>query len=133
VKLEIHPVGNEKYPRFIIARSDGKVFDGTGWNEDRGRAILFTEGQAVALQFNALQEAMYKEWPLREFTVSLNIRVRSGSSFSKKELEDYLERATSILLDHDKGTGPVPNSMVQLDVTWARLVEKTANEKKEKV
>jgi hypothetical protein len=91
--------------------------------------VLFTEGQDVALAFNALQEAQFKDCTLREFTVTLNVRVRAGEPFTKEQLAEYLERATCIMLDHDKGTGPVENSMVQLDVTWAGLQEKSATKK----
>jgi hypothetical protein len=69
--------------------------------------------------------------PLVEFTVALNIRVRAGEPFTKQQLAEYLERATSIMLDHDKGTGPVKNSMVQLDVTWAGLAEKCVTNKEQ--
>jgi len=129
VKLHIQAVGNPGFPRFIITTDQGDVFDGTGWTKDRSRAALFSESVAVAVQFNALQEAMYQHCPLREFTVPLNIRVRSAHPFSKKSLEEYLERATRIMLDHDKcGTGPVEDSMVQLEVTWAAMQEKTPAE-----
>jgi hypothetical protein len=131
VRLEIQAVGTNDYPRFIIVRSDGQVFDGTGWTQDRSRAVWFNEGVALALQFNALQEAMFKNMPLVEFTVALNIRVRAGEPFTKQQLAEYLERATSIMLDHDKGTGPVKNSMVQLDVTWAGLAEKCVTNKEQ--
>ena len=130
MKLEIHPVGNPQFPRFIIANDQGEVFDGDGWNKDQNRAVLYSEGQEVARQFNALQEAMYRDWSIREFGVTLNIRVRSAQPFTQKELEDYLEWAVAIMLDHDKGTGPTPNSMVQLDVTWAEMKEKGVTEKR---
>lgn len=127
VRLEIQPMGTPEFPRFIIATSDGEVFDGTGWTRDRNRAVLFSEGRDVALAFNALQEAQFKDMPLTEFSVTLNVRVRAGEPFTKEQLAEYLERATCIMLDHDKGTGPVENSMVQLDVTWAALREKTVS------
>jgi hypothetical protein len=128
VRLEIQTVGTHKFPRFIIARSDGQVFDGTGWNRDRGRAALFNEGQDCARTFNALQEAQFKGMTLTEFSVTLNVRVRAGEPFTKEQLAEYLERATCIMLDHDKGTGPVENSMVQLDVTWREMTERYAAE-----
>ncbi len=130
MKLEIHPVGNPKFPRFVIANDQGEVFDGDGWNKDQNRAILYAEGQEVARQFNALQEAMHRDWPIREFAVTLNVRVRSAHPFTQRELEDYLERAVAIMLDHDKGTGPTPNSMVQLDVTWREMKERGVTEKR---
>lgn len=132
VRLEIHPVGTQEFPRFVIATSDGEVFDGIGWTKDRNRAVLFAEGREVALTFNALQDQQFKNMPLTEFSVTLNVRVRAGESFTKEQLAEYLERATCIMLDHEKGTGPVEQSMVQLDVTWAGLIEKPANEKTEK-
>jgi len=131
--LEIIPVGNENFPRFIIQDTGGRVFDGEKMVSDRMKAVLFSEGRDVALAYNALQEAQFKNMPLTEFTVTMNVRVRAGKLFTKEQLAEYLERACCIMLDHDKGTGPVENSMVQLDVTWAGLVEKTGNEKKEKV
>lgn len=130
MKLEIHPVGNPQFLRFVITNDQGEVFDGDGWNTDQNRAILYAEGQEVARQFNALQDAMYRDCLLREFAVTLNIRVRSTQPFTQKELEDYLERAVAIMLDHDKDTGPTPNSMVQLDVTWREMKEKGVTEKR---
>jgi hypothetical protein len=131
MKLEIHPVGTPQFPRFVIANDQGEVFDGDGWNKDQNRAMLYSEGPDVALAFNALQETMFKDCTLRKFAVTLNVRVRSAQPFTQKELEDYLERAVAIMLDHDKGTGPTPNSMVQLDVIWAEMKEKGVSEKKE--
>jgi hypothetical protein len=130
MKLEIHSVGNPQFLRFVIANDQGEVFDGDGWNKDQNRAMLYSEGREVAVQYNALQERLYETCSLREFAVTLNIRVRSEESFTQKELEDYLERAVAIMLDHEKGTGPTPNSMVQLDVTWAEMKEKGISEKK---
>lgn len=126
MKLQIEPVGNPEFPRFIISRSDEQVFDGAGWNPDRGRAAMYSEGQHVALAFNALQEEMYRKWPIQEFVVPLNIRVRSAHPFSKEALEEYLERAVSIFLDQEKGDGPVENSVVQLDVTWREMRQRHA-------
>lgn len=131
-RLEIIPVGSLEFPRFIIQDTGGRVFDGEKMVSDRKKAVLFSEGQDVAFTFNALQDAMFKDCPLTEFTVALNIRVRAGEQFTKQQLAEYLENACCIMLDFDKGTGPVEQSMVQLDVTWAGLVEKTGN-KKEKM
>ena len=128
MKLQIEPVGPPEFPRLIITRSDGQVFDGTGFTSDRERAILYAEGQEVALQFNALQDAMYKDCSIHEFVVPLNIRVRSAQPFSQAALEEYLERAVSIMIDQDKGTGPVEQSMVQLDVTWREMRDRHAAE-----
>jgi hypothetical protein len=67
MKLEIHPVGNPQFVRFVIANDQGEVFDGAGWNKDQNRAMVYNEGQEVARQFNALQERLYEKCPLREF------------------------------------------------------------------
>jgi hypothetical protein len=129
--LEIIPVGNPKYPRFLIQDTSGSVFDGEKMVADRTQAALFAEGQDVATAFNALQEAQFKKMPLTEYSVTLNVRVRSGEPFTKEQLAEYLERATCIMLDHDKGTGPVEQSMVQLDVVWAGLTEKSVSADKQ--
>ena len=125
MRLEIIPVGNAEFPRFIIQDTGGLVFDGEKMVSDRTKAVVFSEGQQVAVTFNALQEAQYKNMPLVEFVVPLNIRVRAGERFTKEQLAEYLESACCIMLDFDKGTGPVEESMVQLDVAWAALREKT--------
>ena len=130
-KLEIQTVGKPDFPRFIIATGDAEVFDGTGFTTDQNQAVLFTEGQAVAVQFNALQEQMYQDFPLREFTVTLNIRVRSAAPFTQQELEQYMEGATRIFLNHEKGTGPGEESMVQLGVTWREMHEKAESREME--
>ena len=131
-RLEIIPVGSPEFPRFIIQDTSGRVFDGEKMVSGCTKAALFSEGQGVATAYNALQDAMFKDCPLTEFTVALNIRVRAGEPFTKEQLAEYLERATSIMLDHEKGTGSVELNMVQLDVIWAGLVEKTASKKTEK-
>ena len=86
--------------------------------------MVFVPGNDVAWAFNAVQEAEYKNYPLREFTVAMNVRVRAKEPFSTIDLAEYLERVTTILLNHEKGTGPVEDSIVQLGVTWAGLTEK---------
>ena len=123
MKLEIQAIGNPRFPRFIIVNDKNEVFDGTSWNEDAQRAVLYVEGQEIAVQFRALEEAIYESLPLREFRVTMNIRVRSGQDFTNGDLAAYLERAACILLDHAKGTGPVESSHVQLDVTWDGITE----------
>lgn len=124
MKLEILAVGSPKFPRFIIANDQGDVFDGTSFTNDRDQAILYAEDQAVALQHNILQEAMFKGCPLQEFVVPLNIRVRAAGRYTKEELEECLERMVSIIIDQEKAASPFQESMVQLDVTWRAMQEK---------
>ena len=55
---------------------------------------------------------MHDHLPKREFEVTLNIRVRAEGPYTTEELAAYLERATAILLDHAKGTGPIPDRII---------------------
>lgn len=129
MKLEIQATGgNPKYPRYIIVKDTGEVFDGAGWNKDRNKAVMYVEGQEIAVQFRNLEETLHNHLPLREFKVTLNVSVRAEESFTKEELASYLERAVAILLDHSKGTGPTENSLVQCSVTWDKLREAVAKD-----
>lgn len=92
-RLEIVPVGSPNFPRFIIQDSGGRVFDGEKMVADRKKAVVFVEGQSVALAYNALQESPFKNMPLTEFTVALNIRVRAGETFTKRQLAESTWRA----------------------------------------
>ena len=123
MRLEIQAVGNPVFPRFIIANDQGEVYDGTAWNTDRKKAVLYANGQELAVQFRSLEEACHNHLPLREFAVTLNVTVRADQPFTEADLALYLERAACILLDHAKGTGPTENSLVQCSVSWDKLKE----------
>jgi hypothetical protein len=85
------------------------------------RAVLYSEGQTVALQYNKSRSAFTR--PVRSVSSPspLNVRVRSAQPFTQAELEEYLERAIAIVLDHDRGTGPTPLSSRQRQGTQATL------------
>jgi hypothetical protein len=124
MKLEIQAIGNPKFPRYVIVKDTGEVFDGTGWNKDRKKAVVYVNGQELAVQFRSLEETMHNHLPKREFWVTLNIMVRADGEYTREELASYLESAVAILLDHAKGTGPIPDSLAQLSVTWTNMREK---------
>jgi hypothetical protein len=42
-RLEIVPVGNAEFPRFIIQDTGGLVFDGEKTVDDRKKAVVFAE------------------------------------------------------------------------------------------
>jgi hypothetical protein len=123
-KLEIVPIGGDEFPRLVIKDDAGHVFDGKQMVADASKALVFISGQDIAFAFNAIQELLYEKYPLREFTVAMTVRVRAKETFTKQRLAEYLELVTSIYMDHEKGTGPVEDSTVQLGVVWAGLEEK---------
>jgi hypothetical protein len=122
-KLAISISGSPAWNRYLIVRNDGRFWNGKRWTRLRRRARLYARGQDVALAFRKLEERLYEDKPLRKFEVTMSVRVRADQDFDIKAISAYLHGAVSIMIDHDKGTGPVPDSLVQLDVTWAEMRE----------
>jgi hypothetical protein len=123
-KIAITISGTPAWTRYLIVQEGGRFWGGERWTELRSRARLYADNGDVAQAFRQLEERLYENKPLRTFGVTLNIRVRADKDFDIKALSDYLLAAVQILIDQDRcGTGPVPESLVQLDVTWAEMRE----------
>ena len=129
MKLAILPDGNPLFPRYIIMNDKEEFYDGTAWTLNRKKAKRYIEGQTLADEYNRLEEEAYVHLPIREFKVNVDIKVRTDRSFTAQELAEYLKLAACILLDHAKGSGPTPNSMVQLEINWANMHEVTSKPK----
>lgn len=118
-KMAITISGQPGWKRYLIVTEDGRFWDGKKWTCQGECARLYADHQDVAVAFRELEERLYKNKPLRMFQATLNIRVRADQNYSVQDLQDFLVRSVSILIDQDRcGTGPVSDSLVQLDITW---------------
>ena len=123
-KIAIWISGNPAWNRYLIVQEGGRFWDGKKWTRHRRRSRLYADNHDVVLAFRELEVRLYKDKPLRTFEVTLNVRVFGDQGFDMKLLGNYLLGAVQILVDQDRcGTGPVPDSLVQLDVTWANMRE----------
>jgi hypothetical protein len=133
-KIAIWTSGPPAWLRYLIVQEGGRFWDGKKWTRQRRRARLYADDQDVALVFRELEDWQYKDKPLRTFQAPLNIRLRADQDIDINTLGGYLQRVVAILIDLQRvvailidqdrcGTGPVPDSVVQLDVTWADIRE----------
>jgi hypothetical protein len=128
-KIAIWISGPPAWLRYLIVQEGGRFWDGKKWTRQRRRARLYAEDQDVALVFREIEERQYKDKPLRTFQAPLNIRVRADHDIDISGLGGYLQRAVQIMIDQDRcGTGPVPDSLVQLDVTWIDMQEENTDQ-----
>jgi hypothetical protein len=121
-KMAIKLSGRTQWPRFVITDGDGRFWDGQAWTDKRQQARLYTDDQEMAMAFRELEADQFKDKKLRMFAATINVQVRADQDIDIKALRDYLRRAVWILIDQDRcGTGPVPESLVQIDVCWGEL------------
>ncbi len=50
-----------QFPRFVIARSDGRYWDGSGWISDRRRALVYAHLHFVRSDLHLLKRQMRRE------------------------------------------------------------------------
>jgi hypothetical protein len=123
-KIAITISGKPEWNRYLIVQEGDRFWDGKKWTRHRRRARLYADNQDVAQAFRELEERLYEDKPLRTFEVTLNVRVFGDQGFDIKLLGGYLQAAVQILIDQDRcGSGPVQESLVQLDVTWGEMRE----------
>lgn len=132
-KLAIRISGKPEWRRFLIAQEGGRFWNGRRWTRHRQHARLYADDQDVALEFRVLEDRLYKDKRLRTLQVPLTIRLRADQEIDLDALGVYLQRAVAIVIDQDRyGTGPITDSLVQLDVTWADMREVLPEEKRGK-
>ena len=88
--------------------------------------MLFHERNKSFRLAKALQDEILKGVPVRTYTASMTIEVRSHAACCLEELKDYLHGACSFELDYDLfGTGPSHQSHVSAVIHWDDLNEDT--------
>ncbi len=127
MKIDVRLLGKPpKFKRYMIVRDhDGveEYWNGKVWSSERG--LLYENEQDMARDFERLQMEQVSHLPERVFIVPVVIRVRSDSDFTVQQLKEYLFATARLHLDSEKGTGPVPGSVVFLDIEWNEAKETT--------
>ena len=132
-KIAVEKTGGRRWPRYLLADQDGRFWTGNGWSADRRRALLFAAWNGVSHEYRRIEEQQWQAVRFRDFQAVMSIRVWSETAFSLKELRDYLHVACAIYMDVDrKDSGPVPESMVRVELDWAKLDEKPAQDHQER-
>ena len=123
-KIAIEKSGSPAWTRYLIHDDQGRYWSGETWAEDRRAALLYADWNLVSHEYRILEERQWSVVPARDFGGSVRVKVWSGTGFTAEQLRDYLHEAVMILLDHDnRGTGPVPDSLLRIDIDWAEVSE----------
>ena len=123
-KITVEKFGSPAWPRYVLHDDQGRWWTGDGWSGDRRSALLYADWNDVSHEYRRLEAAQWSSLPLRNFEATISVQVRSGQDFTIEQLQDYLYRAITIMLNHEgHGSGPVPDSMARIDIDWAKLNE----------
>ena len=126
MRIEVRLLGTAAHKRYMIVRDNGGVeerWNGKGWSPARG--VLYYTEQDMARDYEKLQIEQVSHLPERVFIAPVVIRVRAERDFTLQQLKEYLFAAARLHLDHENGQGPVPGSVVFLDIEWNEAMEIT--------
>lgn len=127
--MKIEVCGKPEFKRFYIVNSQKRYWNGSGWTKNFRQAHLWADWHAASYQYRHLEDAMQKGKKERKYQGVIDVTVFSNTSYTPEQLQVYLAKAIAIVLDHEAhGTGPVPDSMVRVDINWEKLNEVTQPE-----
>ena len=123
-KMAVEKTGNRPWTRYLIHDDAKRYWTGSSWAENRRSALLFHCWNEASHAYRRLEEEQWSGVPAQDFQAIISVRVWAGQDFTAEQLQDYMHKAVRILLDHDShGSGPVPESLVRVEVDWATLNE----------
>lgn len=123
-KIAVERTGSPAWPRYLLHDDQGRWWTGDGWSGDRRSALLHADFNEAAHTYRRLEEEQWAGVPSTDFEGVITLKVWSGTRFTVQQLQDYMHQAVSILLNHEThGSGPVPDSLVRIDIDWSRLTE----------
>lgn len=127
--MRIEWIGTDQCRRYVINRGDDVFWAGeymtSKWTIDIKHALKFARHQDACHEMKNLIDAHFSGLSVREFTITMQVKVYSRHEYSLNELREYLSSALTIVQVPDVvGYGPVPGSMVQVLVPWDNLVER---------
>ncbi|MDA1165584.1 MAG: hypothetical protein O3B13_21010 [Planctomycetota bacterium] len=117
-------MGTRAHRRWVLhnSLSPEQFWNGKQWTESQSEALLFVDRNQSFHTAKVLQDEILKDVPVRTYTASMTIEVRSHAPCRLEELKDYLHGASSFELDYDLyGTGPTDQSQVWAVIHWGDL------------
>jgi hypothetical protein len=124
MNLGVRLASTPAHKRYLIVRDhDGveEFWNGERWSPTRG--VLYYTEQGMARDYERLQMEEVSHLPERVFIAPVVIRVRADKDFTPQQLKEHLFAASRLHLDHEEGKGPVPGSVVFLDIEWNEAAE----------
>jgi hypothetical protein len=107
-KLMLRFVGKAPFARrYMIERDDQRFWDGTGWVEDHGQALLYRTMREAQAACVALTRAATDGKPRREFrcTLTVNVVGENAGAVLLGDLIEYLQRSMLVSLDYETADG----------------------------
>ena len=123
-KIGSREVGTRAHRRWVLHNSltPEQFWNGKQWTESQYKTLLFLDRNQSYHTAKVLQDEILKDVPVRTYTASMTIEVRSHAPYRLEELKDYLHGASSFELDFDLyGTDPSHQSHVSAVIHWGAL------------
>lgn len=103
VIFHVRYIGRPKARRMIIQRSDDHTFwNGIGWGEEVGQALLYQNLRDAQGEAIRLQERHIENLPSRQFRCTLAVTVYGdGGRATARDVADYLRKLMLIEIDFE--------------------------------
>lgn len=103
VIFHVRYIGRPKARRMIVQRSDDHTFwDGSGWVEEVGQALLYKNLRDAQDEAIKLQQQHIEKLPSREFRCTLVVTVYGdGGRATARDVADYLRKLMLIGIDFE--------------------------------
>lgn len=123
--LSIHERGMVEYPRWCIADSLGRVFDGTGWVNAESSALIYADLNAACHDLQTLQRLAFQSKRVRRYREPVVVEIFSDQNLSLDQIRAWLLRVSRLVIDSPiHGLGPAPNTLGLVRIEWSELKEK---------
>ena len=124
--LSLENRGTVENPRFLLMNSFGWFFDedADGFVETGG--TLYHRVNDATSKMREIQLAEYGDKPVRRFRAPVYLDLYAIEEVPQIQLEDWLLRATRLILHPEQGLGPGGNQNLGLvSINWGQLEEIT--------
>lgn len=123
-KIGCREIGSRATRRWIIHNDQvpEQFWTGEGWSLKQERAKLFQDRNVAFPIAKRLQDIILSDLPVRKYTATIEVEVRSKEPLSLQDLRDYCHGAASFEFDYDLyGTGPINESQVWSTIKWSSM------------
>lgn len=113
--------GTLEFPQFVIARRDGKVWDGFNWSDNDNLGEEHSDINEAAQLCQEMQREAYEDVKtVQVYKVPIQVEVRADSKVQPHDIQAWLQKSLELQCRYDKhGAGPTINTLVTVDVKWS--------------
>lgn len=127
--LTLENRGTIEHPRYVLMNSYGWC-----WNEEarefsESGGTLFHDVNSAATKMREILLVEHSHKPMRKFRAPIYLELYASEEISKSLIEDWLLRATRLILHADQhGMGPVNDSLGLVSINWGQMKELSPKE-----